>query len=248
NCDFTCDRKYLNDSDAVLFHGRDMTPLLEMRRMMKLKLPHQRWVFFIRENPIHTYLNLQQYNGLFNWTMTYKRDSDIEIPGGAYYHAQTNVTGNENYAEGKDKLVYWPVSNCGNFRDEIAKKLNEFVPLDVYGGCRIRVFPKSGRGPPCPRFSKECESLLRRYKFRLSFENKNCVDYITEKYWKPLETGNIPIVLGGANYSEMVVPGSYINALDFPSVKALAEYIKYLDKNDTAYNEYFQWRKYYIAK
>ncbi|XP_032223447.1 alpha-(1,3)-fucosyltransferase C-like [Nematostella vectensis] len=248
NCDFTCDKKYLNVSDAVLFHGRDMTPLAELRSLMNRKSPHQRWVFYLRENPINTFLNLPQYNGIFNWTMTYRTDSDIYVPGGVYYRVPTNMTGNENYAKGKDKLIYWPVSNCGNSRDNIAKKLSEFVQVDVYGGCR-RNFPKSTPGLSCPRNSKECDTLMRSYKFRLSFENKNCVDYITEKYWYPLEKGNIPIVLGGASYdSKLVVPGSYINALDFPSVKALADYIQYLDKNDTAYNEYFQWKKYYHAE
>jgi hypothetical protein len=35
----------------------------------------------------------------------------------------------------------------------------------------------------------------------------------------------------------------YINALDFASPKELAEYLLYLDKNVTAYNSYFKWKK-----
>ena len=75
---------------------------------------------------------------------------------------------------------------------------------------------------------------------------ENCVDYLTEKYWgTPLELGVVPVVMGGANYSQMAIPGSYINVLDFDSVKDLADYLLYLDKNDTAYMEYFAWRKTY---
>ena len=55
----------------------------------------------------------------------------------------------------------------------------------------------------------------------------------------------VPIVLGGANYTKLAIPGSYINALDFKTVKALADYLLYLDKNNTAYNEYFKWRQKY---
>ena len=52
----------------------------------------------------------------------------------------------------------------------------------------------------------------------------------------------VPIVMGGANYTKLAIPGSYINVMDFKTVKQLAEYLQYLDKNNTAYNEYFKWR------
>ena len=52
----------------------------------------------------------------------------------------------------------------------------------------------------------------------------------------------VPIVMGGANYAKLAVPGSYINVMDFKTVKQLAEYLQYLDQNSTAYNEYFKWR------
>ena len=51
--------------------------------------------------------------------------------------------------------------------------------------------------------------------------------------------------MGGGNYKKLAIPGSYINVMDFKTVKQLAEYLQYLDKNNTAYNEYFKWRKMY---
>ena len=55
--------------------------------------------------------------------------------------------------------------------------------------------------------------------------------------------GNVvPVVMGGADYIKLAIPGSYINVMDFKTVKQLAEYLQYLDKNNTAYNEYFTWR------
>ena len=40
------------------------------------------------------------------------------------------------------------------------------------------------------------------------------------------------------------VPKSgFIDALDFESPKKLAEYLIYLEKNKTAYNSYFKWKK-----
>ena len=49
--------------------------------------------------------------------------------------------------------------------------------------------------------------------------------------------------MGGAYYTKLAIPSSYINVLDFKSVKQLAEYLHYLNRNDTAYNEYFKWRQ-----
>ena len=59
------------------------------------------------------------------------------------------------------------------------------------------------------------------------------------------EENVVPIVMGGANYTKLAIPGSYINVLDFKTVKDLADYLHYLDKNSTAYNEYFKWRQKY---
>ena len=36
--------------------------------------------------------------------------------------------------------------------------------------------------------------------------------------------------MGGADYTKLAIPGSYINVMDFKTVKQLAEYLQYLDK------------------
>ena len=38
-----------------------------------------------------------------------------------------------------------------------------------------------------------------RYKFTLAMENYACDDYITEKLWRPLRLGSVPIVFGAPN-------------------------------------------------
>ena len=87
--------------------------------------------------------------------------------------------------------------------------------------------------------------LDSKYKFYLSFENSFCKDYITEKFFKVLNYNIIPIVLGRANYSKFAPSKSYIDVRDFQSIGQLAEYLKYLDKNETAYAEYFEWKNYF---
>lgn len=62
----------------------------------------------------------------------------------------------------------------------------------------------------------------------------------------PCRYGMVPIVLGAykEDYESILPPHSYINVDDFKSVTELAEYLRYLDKNDTAYAEYFAWKEY----
>nr|XP_027206514.1 glycoprotein 3-alpha-L-fucosyltransferase A-like [Penaeus vannamei] len=115
---------------------------------------------------------------------------------------------------------------------EPAKSLQKWLTVDVYGNC----------GPyRCAQTNwRECHALLNStYKFYLSFENSLCRDYVTEKFFTTLQLDIVPVVYGYANYSRLAPAHSYIDALSFNTTKALAEYLLYLDKNDTAYNEYF---------
>ena len=54
----------------------------------------------------------------------------------------------------------------------------------------------------------------------------------------------VPVVLGGADYSAIAPPHSYINAMDY-TPKQLAQYLLELDRNDTLYASYFWWKPHY---
>jgi Glycosyltransferase family 10 (fucosyltransferase) C-term len=88
--------------------------------------------------------------------------------------------------------------------------------------------------------------LTKDYKFYLSFENSICRDYVTEKFFKALRHYVVPIVNGGVDYLQFAPEGSFIHIRDFESPQHLAEYLQYLDKNQTAYEQYFEWRKKYV--
>ena len=257
NCEITDDVEAIELADAVVFHGRDLPSLREMAVLKKLQKPSQRYVWFIQENPFNTPGNVGHYSKYFDWRMTYRLDSDVPAPYGHYttLNDVTEPKTKRNYAEGKDKLIAWAVSNCQEFRSGVVRKLQEHVRVDVYGKCRTQFFPRNRHDydnyerSDCRKGSPECSALLRRYKFYLAFENADCQDYVTEKYWdNAIAHEMVPIVLGKRGYSnETVIPGSYINVLDHPSPKSLADYLLYLDKNDTAYNEYFVWKKKFKA-
>lgn len=43
---------------------------------------------------------------------------------------------------------------------------------------------------------KDFYKLAAKYKFSLAMENGICDDYITEKVWRPLMVGSLPVVMG----------------------------------------------------
>ena len=80
-----------------------------------------------------------------------------------------------DYAAGKTKMVAWFVSNCNavNNRLEYALELSKFIDVDIYGDCGWL------------KCDVDCNQMLSEdYKFYLSFENSNCKDYITEKFYQ----------------------------------------------------------------
>ncbi|XP_043223002.1 alpha-(1,3)-fucosyltransferase C-like [Amphibalanus amphitrite] len=235
-CFGTNNRKLLkmDQFDAILFHAQTL-PFFDWP---KVRSPHQRYVFVTTESAQYLAIPLTFYNNLFNLTLTYRRDSDFPYPyGGVEPVPSPPPTSTRNYAAGKTKLVAWFVSHCSSRsnRGKYVKLLQKYIPVDIYGKC----------GPlKCPRTSdNNCHKTLLNndYKFYLSFENSICNDYVTEKLFDALKYDVVPVVLGGANYSSFAPPGSYIDALKY-TPEELAKYLLKLDKDDAAYNAYFNWK------
>lgn len=133
--------------------------------------------------------------------------------------------------------------NCrtiDGLRESFVRALNKIVKVDVHGKCG-GIFGRL----TCP-ISDRCDELLKRYKFYISIENGVCGDYISEKYWHvPFKIDAVPIVFGFKFVKDLTIPGSFIDAAAFPNLQSLVRHLKYLDRNDTAYNEYFKWKSRY---
>lgn len=57
-----------------------------------------------------------------------------------------------------------------------ARELSKYIQVDIYGTCGTLRCPRSQ--------SQACFDMLDEdYKFYLAFENSNCKDYITEKFF-----------------------------------------------------------------
>ncbi|KAK7079190.1 Alpha-(1,3)-fucosyltransferase 7 [Halocaridina rubra] len=227
----------LKDYDAIIFHFRATSP----KDMPRSRYYHQRWIFEEIESSAYVFQDPAIYNGLFNWTMTFRRDSDIVNAYGRIFKVGSPINATVtriNYAEGKTKMAAWFVSNCysKSSREKIVRKLQKHFEVDVFGRC----------GPyTCPH-TKQCyEFLEKNYKFYFSFENSLCKDYVTEKLFQILKYNIVPVVYGLADYDLTAPPDSFINVLDYPDLDSLAKYLKYLDSNDTAYSMYFRWKGFF---
>lgn len=248
NCEYRIDNlKDLNKSDAILIHlHRTKGPW----DVPKYRRPDQKWIFFTDESPKNTFFltkaySMKDYNGIFNWSMTYRADSDIPVPYGRTVKLKDHEIRSKaelpDYFAKNTKGVAVMGSNCGgdNFRWPYIYELQKHIPVDTYGNCGTLKCPGG--------FMKDCP-LLNGYKFYLAFENCNCKEYITEKlWWNAFAKESVPVVMGGTieDYQKLCPPNSHIHVENFENPANLAKYLKYLLTNRTAYNEYFAWKTSY---
>lgn len=246
------------DAIIVNVHELWLTQLPFFRRQQ-----HQRFIFFTQESPTSMFLlNVNNLKNYFNWTMSYRLNSDIQLlygriqprPSAPKTRRETRklieATGRpsaRNYASNKVKQVAWMASHCNtaSLRETYVRQLSKFIAIDVYGECgNLSCVRSNSNWLSDP----ECYNMLEtKYKFYLSFENSICDDYVTEKFFEIMNRNIVPVVYGGANYNEIAPPHSYINALDF-TPETLAYYLKLLDANDTLYNEYFWWKDHFTVE
>ncbi|XP_050682854.1 alpha-(1,3)-fucosyltransferase C-like isoform X1 [Leptidea sinapis] len=263
NCYVTNDRNFFGGDvtkfDAIGFNGRSMESMSPWDLPGK-RINTQKYIYFNMESADNYPVCYEHFENFFNWTSTYKLDSDIPYP---YIHIK-NINGevigpkaemkwvessgpidNDVYRliENKTKAVAWFVSNCKsrNHRIKLAKNLNRSLSIygysvDIYGDCGELKCPRDGN----------CNEILERdYFFYLSFENSFSEDYVTEKLLTALQHNVVPIVFGGADYSRFLPPGSYLDAKR-SKPDELAATIATLIRYPKTYSHYFSWKNNYI--
>ncbi|XP_004922638.1 alpha-(1,3)-fucosyltransferase C-like [Bombyx mandarina] len=261
NCYITTDRKFfggdLTKFDGIAFNGRNM----KSSDLPRIRTGKQKYVFFNMESAENFPVCSEKFDGFFNWTATYRLDSDIPFPyiqirniNGEIVGPKKEMVWADDFSEidedlslkiaNKTKAAAWFVSNCKSksgrkkFVDDLQRALNRFkYSIDIYGSCgKLK----------CPRDkNNDCHSLLEKdYYFYLSLENTFAEDYVTEKLLTALQHDVVPIVYGGANYSRFLPPGSYIDGRRYKPAQ-LAEIMNKLMKNHKLYAEYFRWKKHY---
>ena len=243
-CKVVYDENLFNQSDVVLFHDRDMPTYEDLLELSRRRSSRQLWVYFSMESPVHSE-NLIYMDNFFNLSSTYTLNSDVRIPYGQHKRKkdqEKKLKKPIDYFKNKTKSVAWVASNCVHFERNyfVDELIRRGVDVEVSGVCS-KYFRKVFT---CP--SPDCKQKLSQFKFYIAAENTFCEDYITEKYWSnAIDANVVPIVLGGANYSneQLAIPGSFVNPFDFYSIDTFVNYIKQLEGNSEMYNSYFDWKQ-----
>lgn len=228
NCFITPDRTYLDnilDFDVLLFNIVDIrNPHFLKKNMPSNRSESQLYVFVASEPAVLAPIS-SFYNGFFNFTWTYRFESDIFHPFfvvknsiGEVIGPKPNVTWlNYKYLAPTNKSIIrklhtkrvaavWVTAACREHPNSnfIHKLINELSKYDL----QIHHFGRCGQ-QHCPRSPSDRLHLLTNcykkiesdYYFYLAFEKYFAEDYVTEKVLHGLHHFLVPIVLGGANYA-----------------------------------------------
>lgn len=233
-CFLTDNTSTFSTADVVVFHHQELSRGPSSLPLHLNRPASQHWVWLSMEPPVNN-ANLSQLTGLFNWTMSYRRDADISVPYGKTMLGSSELP--FQAAPNRSCLVSWVVSRyrLHQVRAAVYQSLKKYIPIVVYGRWSKKPLSKKGLLP-----------TIAKCKFYLSFENSVAKDYISEKLWRnAFQAGAVPVVLGPsrATYEALAPPGSFIHVADFKSAADLAAYLKHVAADRQAYEEYLQWHR-----
>lgn len=220
NCFVTDNRNFFDSEvtkfDAIVFNGRN----LDSFDLPKDRSPSQIFIYMMTESADNYPVCDPMYNNFFNWTATYRLDSDIPVTYMIIRNNKGEIVGprlkmkwvsldsqNASIEERfyrnfqlKTKIAAWFVSRCftQSGRNVLVNRLQNALHsyglnVDIYGDCGTLY---------CQKDDSVCDNILRReYFFYLAFENSLAVDYVTEKVLRAMQNDVVPIVYGDADYS-----------------------------------------------
>ncbi|KAJ8020100.1 Alpha-(1,3)-fucosyltransferase 4 [Holothuria leucospilota] len=208
----------------------------------------QRWVMVTEESPLYApgFQPPEMYSAVtFDWFGSYKQDSDFFHPYGIYTPFEEGDPVPDLDADAifksKPKLLAWMGSHCKTQqwdRLRFVETFSKLVRVDRYGKCGNGTFVQWNN-------DTAVKEAIGPYKFYLSLENSCCRDYITEKFWRTLQMGSVPIVVGPPleDYKKLAPPNSFIHPDQFDNLVDMATHILEVAGDRSKYLEYFQWKK-----
>ena len=249
-CFVTNDRKYRAHPSVktFFFYGTDFQPYdvpVPRRKGEDWALLHEE---SMKNNAHFCHEEMMRH---FNHTSTFRLHSDLPLT--TQYLESLEMITDPTYLlslESKNQLVeegLAPVayvqSSCDtpSMRDLWVEEFSKHIKVDSYGSClNNKPLPPSLAGSE--QFeNREYFSLLGKYKFVIAVENAVCDDYVTEKLWRTLMVGAVPIYLGAGNIEDYLPnQNSAVLVKDFDSAKGVADFVLSLHHNDEQYVRYLR--------
>nr|XP_056704262.1 alpha-(1,3)-fucosyltransferase 11 [Euleptes europaea] len=252
-CVSTRDRRArgLRRTRALLFYGTDFrayeAPLPRLR--------HQAWALFHEESPMNNFLLAHRAGlALFNLSATFRRASHYPLstqwlPGAAYLRRPPARTlAQRHRARRRLAPLLYVQSHCHvpSDRDRYVRQLMQHIQVDSYGEClNNRELPSKRLRDTSTATTEDPEfmALISNYKFHLAMENAICHDYMTEKLWRPMHVGAVPVYRGSPSVRDWMPNNHSIILIDdFESPKELADYLHFLDRNPDEYMKYLEYK------
>lgn len=211
------------------------------------------WGLYHDESPRGVMLFLhERILKLFNYSSTFSRFSDLPFPA-QFVESLSYVTSRKYYVETKVKNgllkeispILFIQSNCDTLtdRDIYVAQLMMFQQIDSYGDClNNRILPVELKYDYRNRLkAKQLFKFIARYKFVIAIENAACDDYVTEKFWRAIHLGVVPIYFGSPSIRDWTPNAkSAILLQDYPTPLLLSKHIDELMQDDELYEEYLE--------
>ena len=257
NCVMSFTESDLNKSDAVIFNMINMKKRKYNLSLSSLQNPGQIWIWTQHERP--TFCDKRSTSGfrsgvrgVFNWTMTFSKRSDIYLPYGVL-KVKSQAIAKRDYlkiAQKKIRDALWVSSNCNTEgkRKNYVDILKQYVSVDVLGRCG----QKWNCGLRRDHDLDDCFDILNTtYRFYFDFENEHCQEYISEKFYENFDYDILVVSRGDipGSLSINISRNAYINAGDFKSAHQLGKYLKKLSDDINAYAKMLEEKdKYYVVR
>lgn len=234
------------DVSAFMYYGTDV----DWNDLPLPRKPQHMWALLHEESPKNNWvLATEKGIELFNFTATCSRYSSYPLHL-HFFHSIERLMQPIRYptqlkSRGSLGQVIFMQSDCDppSDRDSYIEELMKYIDVDSYGRCLHNKDLPEELQNPLTFNSEGVMNIVGKYKFAIAFENAICNDYITEKFWRPLYAGVVPIVRGSPTVKDWAPSEkSIIVAEDFPTPKDLADYLKFLDGNDAEYEKYLTWK------
>jgi hypothetical protein len=160
---------------------------------------------------------------------------------------------------GDDSRIAVFMSASCDRHEHFLRSLMQHMQVDSYGDCfrnkqerghtAFEMLTASGarqrmRGPVPSDRSESKMLIASTYKFYLAIENSILPDYVTEKFYEGFMTAAVMVYLGAPNARKFApANNSFIDALDFATPAALADFLRHVAANQSLYHSYTLWRR-----